>query len=57
MMRRVVQSSFIIGTHTLPGTAHSSLSQNVQARFERNFAKISRLSRKTMNLNGKGSVS
>jgi len=57
MMRRVVQSSFIIGTHTLPGTAHSPLSQNVQAHFERNFAKISRLSRKTMNLNRKGSVS
>ena len=30
MMRRVVQSSFIIGTHTLPGTAYSPLSQNIQ---------------------------
>ncbi len=55
-MTPAIQSSFIIGTHTLPGTAHSLLSQNVQARSEANFARISGLSRKTMNLNGKGSV-
>ena len=56
MIRRVIQSSFIIGTHTLPGTAYSPPSQNVQARFEPDFAQISGLSRKTMNSNGKGSV-
>ena len=56
MMKRVVQSSFIVGTHTLPGTTHSPPSQNVQARFEPDFAQITGLSRKTMNLNGKGSV-
>ncbi len=56
MMRQVIQSSFIIGTHTLPGTAHSLPSQNVQARFEPDFVQISGLSRKAMNLNGKGSV-
>ncbi len=56
MMRHVVQSSFIIGTHTLPGTAHSPPSQNVQARFEPDFVQISGLPRKAMNLNGKGSV-
>ena len=55
-MRRVVQSSFIIGTHTLAGTAHSPLSQNVQARAEADFARISGMYRKTMNLNGKGFV-
>ena len=56
MIRRAIQSSFIIGTHTLPGTAHSPPSQNVQARFEPDFAQIAGLSRKTMNSNGKGSV-
>ena len=56
MMRRVIQSSFIIGTHTLPGTAYSPPSQNVQARFEPDFAQISGLSCKTMNSNGKGFV-
>ena len=56
MIRRVIQSSFIIGKHTLPGTAYSPPSQNVQARFEPAFAQISGLYRKTMNSNGKGSV-
>jgi len=56
MIRRVVQSSFIIGTHTLPGTAYSPPSQNVQARFEPAFAQISGLYRKTMNSNGKRTV-